>query len=832
MGLRVGYNTKTRKVPANENTPRGIVSYLFSIFDVVGLIGPILFKGKLLTHKAWCDVREWDKEVDCNLAQTFNIWAKDMVRITHEFRVPRWLGTQAGQDVQLHVFSDASESGFGAAAYVRFEKANNGRSSGGEDLKGGYQKIDNPNFGSALLASKNRLAPQRKISLPRLELQGVVTASRLTEALLPELDKVLKVTRIFLWSDSTIVCAWVRSESGKFATFVANRVAEIQENTVRHADVPCQLRHVKGIQNPSDLLTRGLGAQEFLDSKDFWLNGPEWLRQTEDHWPAEVVFELDPGNPATREELRPAVRPNEDEATALLSVSQEQSFRSYLAEKFSSWEKLRGVLAILLAFKRRVWARVRARRAGQPVPLDTEPGLQVTAEEYKEAEELLFLDAQHSYFHKEILALRASPEGKVFKGGPFNGLRVKLDGSGVIRMLGRLPQPKHPFSREEPVVIPGRSRLGELLIDHAHRQCGHMSSEWVLANLRKQYFLTPGMSCIKRVVRRCIGCRLLNPKPVVAPPAPFHPNRLDDASYPFARCGVDHFGHFWVHPRRDSRQWEKRWILTFFCLTTRAVHMEVCERPDVESFLAAFERFVSLRNKPVDVYCDAGTTNVGSSKEIRRLFAKHAVTIRHRMFEKGVEFHFNPTATPHWGGSYERAIRTARKCMKPAISAVRNLTQEILITIVASCTRIINERPIAWGSDGLPVTPQEALSPFSRDRRLTPVSSDFRYFKKVQQAEIAFWAKWRSLYLSQLSVKTAWRSGENVDVKIGDVVLVKGRSANWFWVDWVLARVDQTWPNPVDGRTRYLRVWVPREKKSFDITIEQVSLLESAGKSG
>ena len=169
------------------------------------------------------------------------------------------------------------------------KKANNGRSSGGEDSLGGPKKIGTPNFGSALLASKNRLAPQRNVSLPRLELQGAVTASRLAESILLELDKVLGVTHEYLWRDSTIVCAWVRSESGKFVTFVADRVAEIQENTVRHADAPCQLRHVKGIQNPADLLTRGLGAEEFLGSSDFWLYGPEWLQKTEEHWPAELV---------------------------------------------------------------------------------------------------------------------------------------------------------------------------------------------------------------------------------------------------------------------------------------------------------------------------------------------------------------------------------------------------------------------------------------------------------------------------------------------------------------------------------------------------------------
>ena len=63
------------------------------------------------------------------------------------------------------------------------------------------------------------------------------------------------VSSIFFWSDSTTVLNDVSSDSGRFHRFVVNRVSYI----CRHSMVS-QWRHVPGIQNPADMLSRGVSV--------------------------------------------------------------------------------------------------------------------------------------------------------------------------------------------------------------------------------------------------------------------------------------------------------------------------------------------------------------------------------------------------------------------------------------------------------------------------------------------------------------------------------------------------------------------------------------------
>ena len=131
----------------------------------------------------------------------------------------------------LCVFADASRGAFGACAYIR-----------SVDVSG--------LVAVRFLAAKSRVAPLKELSIPRLELQAAVLASRLCKTIQEETRMQFK--EIILFTDSTITLAWIRSKGRRFKPFVSSRVGEIQSNVQL-----CQWRHISSEENVADDVSRG-----------------------------------------------------------------------------------------------------------------------------------------------------------------------------------------------------------------------------------------------------------------------------------------------------------------------------------------------------------------------------------------------------------------------------------------------------------------------------------------------------------------------------------------------------------------------------------------------
>ena len=155
-------------------------------------------------------------------------------------------------DVTVHVFTDASQEAYAAAAYVRVES------------NGGPAKV-------TLAMSKARPAPVKRRSIPMLELQAAVLGSRLGQFVSDALN--LPPESVTYWTDSMNVLYWVRSVSRKFKIDVGNRISEIQQHTNSS-----KWQHVSGRLNPADLPSRGVAASHLQDD-DKWWSGPEFLQE-------------------------------------------------------------------------------------------------------------------------------------------------------------------------------------------------------------------------------------------------------------------------------------------------------------------------------------------------------------------------------------------------------------------------------------------------------------------------------------------------------------------------------------------------------------------------
>lgn len=130
-----------------------------------------------------------------SIAKEWTIWKEQLCNLK-TLEIPRCVIPQEGDlhKIELHGFGDASEKAYGAAIYLC-----------AEDKVG--KRISN------LIMAKSRVAPTRRITLPRLEL----LASYLTAKLISYVFKALKtpVQDIYAWSDSQIVLSWIKQPCSK-----------------------------------------------------------------------------------------------------------------------------------------------------------------------------------------------------------------------------------------------------------------------------------------------------------------------------------------------------------------------------------------------------------------------------------------------------------------------------------------------------------------------------------------------------------------------------------------------------------------------------------------
>ena len=121
------------------------------------------------------------------------------------------------------------------------------------------------------------MTPLKVVFLMRLELAAVVVAVKMNCLIRNELECPIHDT--IYWTDSTVVLRYIRNESRRLHTFVANRVAMIHDEST-----PRQWRHVDTCANPADIASRGAKGSD-LRKLELCLHGPKFLRKEEENWP-------------------------------------------------------------------------------------------------------------------------------------------------------------------------------------------------------------------------------------------------------------------------------------------------------------------------------------------------------------------------------------------------------------------------------------------------------------------------------------------------------------------------------------------------------------------
>ena len=137
-------------------TKRALVADVARTVDALGWYSPTLIKAKILLQLLWLERISWDDCVPSTILEEWSKWRQELPLLSDHY-IPRCYYLKEANIVstQLHGFSDASEKAYTGVVYLRMEYS-----------KGMVY--------TSLVASKTRVAPIKRVTIPRLELNGAL----------------------------------------------------------------------------------------------------------------------------------------------------------------------------------------------------------------------------------------------------------------------------------------------------------------------------------------------------------------------------------------------------------------------------------------------------------------------------------------------------------------------------------------------------------------------------------------------------------------------------------------------------------------------------------
>ena len=215
-------------------TQRIVLSFVSAVFDPLGICSPFTIRMRFLLQSIWAAMgHAWDKALSAEHSKLSSNWCSELREI-RTMSINRLYFENGCTNLRLHIFTDASEEAMCIVAYLQNIAT----------LKLLY------------VVGKCRVAPIRHMTIPKLELQAAVYGVRLREQILNN-EHDVRTDKIYLWTDSSTVLQWLKAAHKKQQVFVANRAAEILENSSMD-----QWRHVKDAKTlptlePEECLSKG-----------------------------------------------------------------------------------------------------------------------------------------------------------------------------------------------------------------------------------------------------------------------------------------------------------------------------------------------------------------------------------------------------------------------------------------------------------------------------------------------------------------------------------------------------------------------------------------------
>ena len=413
-------------------TKRSVLKCSAKLFDPLGLISPFTVNLKMWFQKLCSDKADWDDRLEGELLKKWNLLANEFESMA-KINVPGCYFIREKRPVshQMHGFSDASEHAIAAAVYL-------------------CTVYEDGDVDVRLIASKTKVSPLKKQSIPRLELLGAYILSKLVDTIRTAFKSLPFEVDTYYWVDSFTALCWIKNHK-PWKQYVQHRVDVIRKLTDKE-----KWRFCPGTMNPADIPSRGCSGKDLVEN-DLWWSGASFLKEPPELWPdtpTTFIAEM------TSEELikNPPVITHSLAAASVKRTPIENLEGIMDIERYSSKLKLLRVTGYILKF---IWLLRQDNKVVKSRDLNVDD-----------------VNLAEVTWVRSVQARSFATERHILVHGAEGNQRIKqfnlyLDGDGVIRCKGRLNNAGIPQETKNPVLLPARHRYTELLIRERHEHVHH-----------------------------------------------------------------------------------------------------------------------------------------------------------------------------------------------------------------------------------------------------------------------------------------------------------------------------------------------------------------------
>ena len=202
----------------------------------------------------------------------------------------------------------------------------------------------------------------------------------------------------------------------------------------------------------------------------------------------------------------------------------------------------------------------------------------------------------------------------------------------------------------------------------------------------------------------------------------------------------------------------------------------MCQDQSADAFINTLRRFFARTGQPAKIVSDNGTNFTAAEKELNRHF--DADVTRQFYANHQIEWTFNPAYAPHFGGVWERLIRSVKDSFY-AIIGSQILTDDIFNTVLCEIEHFMNARRITTVSASIDDVEALTRNHFLLGRAhasMPPLQTQqpstlSRQWKFAQQLATHIWKRLMKEFIPTLLPRQRWTK-KTPPIKIGEIVWI------------------------------------------------------------